>query len=297
MPTTELAADRRLKPWRPLTAARWRRRAVVALVVVVVLLPVLWGGWVHFGPRLVIRRMAAKYAQARSLQVTASLREDLGLAATGEAPVRYGRVSRFTLGYQTPNLYYCHTGAGPGAAHLVMDGRFAYVQVDRLNVVYYCAAPAALPRIWPAPVGPPAAGAGGLADPLALVTGAASPQSVTSARFGVDASEIWLSRLAGPSHAWRVSVKQAGREGTCVLWIDRSTGLLRQAALETAHLGRLVVYEGTALGASLPPAAFRYQSPPGFQLVPVADLEEAAAAIRERLKADLETMSGTVYEE
>lgn len=289
MPTTELAADRRLKPWRPLPAARWRRRGVAALVVVVMLLPVLWGGWVHFGPRLVIRRMAAKYGQVRSLEITASLREDLGLAATGEAPVRYGRVSRFTLGYREPNFYYCHTGSGAGAAHLVIDGRFAYVQVDRLNLVYYCAAPAALPRTWPAPLGPPAAGSGGVADPLALVTGAASVGAVTGARFGVDPSEIWLSRLAGPSRCWRVSVQQAGGEGTCLLWIDRATHLLRQAALETEHLGRLVVYEGTALGASLPPAAFRYQVPAGFQLVPVADLQEAAAALRDRLQSDLET--------
>ncbi len=291
MPTTELAADRRLKPWRPLTAARWRRRALVALVVVLVLFPVFWGGWVYFGPRLVISRMAVKYARARSLQLAGSLREDLGLAASGEVPVRYGRVSRFTLGYQEPNLYYCHAGSGASAAHLVMDGRFAYVQVDRFNLVYYCATPTALPRAWPAPVGPPAAGAGGLADPLALVTGAVSPRSVTRARFGVDSSEIWLSRLAGPPHCWRVSLKQGGREGTCVLWIDRNTRLLRQAALETEHLGRLIVYEGTALGASLPPAAFRYQAPAGFQLVPVADLEQAAAAIRDRLKAELETAS------
>jgi hypothetical protein len=232
--------------------------------------------------------MAAKYARARSLELTASLREDLGLAPAGEAPVRFGRVSQFTLGYAAPNLYYCHAGTGEAAAHLVIDGRFAYAQIDRFNTVFSCPAPATLPRAWMPPVGPPAAGAGGISDPLALVTGGANLKSVSSARFGVDPAHAWLSHLAGPSHAWTVSVTQAGQDGTCVLWIDRDTRLLRRAAIETEHLGRVITYEGTALGASLPASSFRYSPPAGVQLVPVRDLEQAAAAIRNRLAAELE---------
>ena len=278
-PSEELPEDRRLERWRPFAKTNWRRLLGPALVGLLVLFVVLWGLWIHSGPQRVVAAMASKYRGERSLQLTASLREDVGLAATGGTTARFSRVSRFALTYGSPNLYSCRAGGRVTTAQTVLDGTDAWVWVARLNTLYHGPAPAKVPAIWPNLVGHPAAGQGGLGDPLALVLGAAGRANVAGARFGVDPSYAWLMRLAGPPDSWAITVQQKGQEGTLVLWIDRHTHLLRQAASQTEQVGRLVVYDTTTLGAELPPRSFAFQPPAGAKVVEVRNLGAAGMAI------------------
>ncbi len=286
LPAPELPEDRRLKPWRP--GLRFARQwpVLLGLLLAIVLPPLIWVGWMHFGPRLLLGQMAHKYASARALEITATMREDLGLGGDN-GPARYRRTVPFSLGYAAPNRYYCRAGEGSGRVVTVIDGEVAFMAVARLSAVYRCAAPKRLPRVWPPLVGPPTVGAGGVADPLALVAGEADRAGVTRARFGVDPHQEWLRGIAGPPGAWALSVEQAGREGTVVLWIDRHTHLLRQAAVETEYIGRVITYETTALSAFLPPEDFHYVPPPGLRPIAVPDLATASAALSARLAAQI----------
>lgn len=284
-PRGELPADRSLKPWRPGKPWAARRRIALGLLLAIVLPPLAWAGWMQFGPRLIVAQMMRKYARARTLQLTASLRDDLGPDPEENGPVVLRRVEQFALGYAPPDRYYCREGEGVRSLCTVLDGHSAFVEVGRLGAVYSCPAPRALPRAWPPLVGPPAAGAGGVGDPLALATGTARLADVTKLQFGMDPRWGWLRRLAGPPGAWVISMQQTGRDDVAVVWVDRRTHLLRQAALESATVGRVITYHTMVLDGELPAGSLRYRPPTGVRPVTVADLESASSALVLRLAA------------
>jgi hypothetical protein len=284
-PRTELPEDRSLKPWRP-TRRRLVGALILVLAVAVVLPPVAWAGWMQLGPRWLVERMMGKYASARSLQVAASLRDDLGGDPASDMPAALRRVLPFSLGFARPNLYYCRQGEGVGRIVTVVDGETAYLEVARVRTVYRCPAPPALPQPWPPLVGPPAAGVDTVGDPLALTRGTAQLPAGTRLAFGLDPRQPWLRQRAGPAGCWVITVRYPQREEVGALWIDRRTHLLRQVALSGPIVGRVISYNTTALDGNLPLASLRYQPPPDFALVQVPDLPSASAALIARLAGE-----------
>ena len=279
-PTAEMPADRSLPRWGPPPGRVWGRRAAWALGGAAVLFILAWVGWMHWGPAWVLRQMATTYGRARSLQVSAALREELNLSPPDQLQTAQETLAHFTFKFAGPNLYSGARGTGREARETVLDGQNAWVQVNGRATVYTCPAPPSLPAKWEQPLGSPVAGAGGACDPLALVMGTASLKGVQRVRFGVDPEEDWLRAQAGPRQAWTISFRQAGRPGRYVVWIRRRDFFLLQAAERTEKDGRVISYDATALGAGLTRDDFSYAPPAGMKVVAEGDVEAVEGAVQ-----------------
>lgn len=225
------------------------RRHTIAWLLVVVVVVVLIGYWIRSRPessqvvsRIItgIRRPAPKprellesvvvayegvetyQAEGRTITVT----KVMGMEQKMEMP--------FKVVYQAPNLMYWEHGQGIQASKTVCDGENVYMQMGMFSRVARAPAPQGMKELQRSTGGMGGFGAGAASavlHPAALIQGGFSLEDIESVEAGFDQSNEWLASLEQPKGTWAITVA-IPHAPPMVLWIDQSTGVLRQVATQ-----------------------------------------------------------------
>ncbi len=184
-------------------------------------------------PRKILEAMLAAYEGAQTYQSEGKYITHTLMPAMGTEMIM---TMTHKSAYQVPNLWYVECRPGMAGYQSVCDGKHFYLERGVSGSVARAPAP-------PDMAGLRESRSGAWMDMFAesafmetfdftlLVEGEFDWSRVTSIETGLDRSNQWLSSLTNPRNTWALTLTMEASPPV-VLWIDRQTHLLRQAASE-----------------------------------------------------------------
>lgn len=252
----------------------------------------------------ILRQMeqAAKAVQTLQLEGVYEIASEAGTLS-------HRRSGAFRLAYREPNFIHqvLETSGGMQTDKIITDGHALFLEISAAQLVLRMRAPttaAGLAQVTSASL----PGTQSPLDLFHLVGQGLNTEALELAAVGIDRHDPWISGQQAPERSIALTVRFAGWPQTTV-WVDEETYLLRQIAQEISdqqlhqmaeRLGGVasVLFRSLAeptrvrvflrqfvigVNVPLPGNLFDYSLPEGFELIDVADWEQARQVLMERI--------------
>jgi len=210
-------------------------------------------------PRELLGSVVVAYGGAETYQAEGRIITDTNMMG-----MRYEMEVPFKMAYQAPNLVYWEQGQGIQASKTVCDGENVYMEMGMFERVVKAPAPDDLKNLQHGTGGMGGFGAGAaptVLDATELIQGEFDLEDVESIEAGFDQSNEWLVSLEQPEGTWVITVA-IPHAPPMVLWIDRSTRVLRQVAMQMGSEDMTQMMEQAYEGM---PEEMREEMPEGME--------------------------------
>ena len=179
--------------------------------------------WSQPNPRELLVSVLAAYEAAETYQAEGNIITDTNMMGM-----------RYKMAYQKPNLLYAEHGQGMQASQIVCDGQDVYMKMGMFSRVAKAPAPEGIKDLQECTGGMSGFGPGvwtRAVDASKLIEGEFPLEVIESIEAGFDQGNEWLVSLEQPEGTWAITLAIPDAP-SMVLWIDKSTRVLRQVAME-----------------------------------------------------------------